>query len=112
MTGTLGTSLNLDVEMAIIEVGAAYEVARSGPLAFDVLGGARYWHQEADLSFDIAGAVDVSDLEAAGGRAFGWDARLDEWPCTDPRGSGVVAGDRSCCCIRAGTPGPDGISGS
>jgi phosphoserine phosphatase len=44
VTGTLGTSLNLDIEMAIIEVGAAYEVVRSGSLAFDILAGARYWH--------------------------------------------------------------------
>jgi hypothetical protein len=70
VTGTLGTSLNLDIEMATIEVGAAYEVARSGPLAFDVLAGARYWHQEADLSFEIAGAVDIGDLQIAGARAF------------------------------------------
>jgi hypothetical protein len=70
VTGTLGTSLNLNIEMAIVEVGATYEVARSGPLAFDVLGGARYWHQEADLSFDIAGAVDFGDLQTGGARAF------------------------------------------
>jgi hypothetical protein len=77
VTGTLGTSVGLDIEMAILEVGVAYEVARSGPLAFDVLGGARYWHQEADLSFDIAGAVDVVDLEVAGGRAFGRSGSVD-----------------------------------
>ena len=70
MTGTLGTSLNLDIDMAIAEVGAAYEVERSGPVAFDLLAGARYWYQEADLSFDVAGAVDIGDLEVAGGRAF------------------------------------------
>ena len=66
VTGTLGTSLNLDIEMAIAEVGAAYEVARSGPMAFDILAGARYWYQEADLSFDIAGAVDIGDLDRRG----------------------------------------------
>jgi hypothetical protein len=77
VTGTLGTSLDLNIEMAIIEVGAAYEVARSGPLALDVLGGARYWHQEADLSFDIAGAVDIGDLELAGARAFGRSGSVD-----------------------------------
>ncbi|MBM6584082.1 hypothetical protein ILT44_28180 [Microvirga sp. BT689] len=46
ITGTVGRTLELDVQMAIVEVGAAYEVARSGPVAFDVLGGARYWYQE------------------------------------------------------------------
>jgi hypothetical protein len=77
VVGTLGTSLSLDIETVIIEVGAAYEVARSGPVTFDVLAGARYWHQEADLSFEIAGAVDVGDLELAGGRAFGRSGSVD-----------------------------------
>ncbi len=75
--GTLGTSLNLDIEMAIIEVGAAYEVARSGPLALDILGGARYWYQEADLSFDVTGAVDIGDLSVAGARAFARSGFVD-----------------------------------
>src|SRR5829696_4118139 len=77
VTGTLGTSLNLDITMATVEVGAAYEVARSGPVAFDILGGARYWYQEADLSFDIAGAVDVGDLQVAGARAFARSGSVD-----------------------------------
>jgi hypothetical protein len=77
VTGTLGTSLNLDIEMAIAEVGAAYEVARSGPIAFDILAGARYWYQEADLSFDIAGAVDIGDLQIGGGRAFARSGSVD-----------------------------------
>ncbi|WP_311925083.1 hypothetical protein [Microvirga sp. 3-52] len=70
VTGALGTSLNLDIEMAIVEVGAAYEVARSGPVAFDILAGARYWYQEANLSLGIAGTVDIGDLEVAGARAL------------------------------------------
>ena len=77
VTGTLGTSLNLDIDLAIAEVGAAYEVKRWGPLAFDLLAGARYWYQEADLSFDIAGAVDIGDLEVAGGRAFARSGSVD-----------------------------------
>lgn len=77
VTSTLGTSLSLDITMAIAEVGAAYEVARSGPLAFDILGGARYWYQEADLSFAVAGAVDVGDLQIAGTRAFARSGSVD-----------------------------------
>jgi hypothetical protein len=77
VTGTLGTSLSLDIEMAIAEVGAAYEVARSGPLAFDVLGGARYWYQEADLSFAVAAGVDIGDLQVAGARAFARSGSVD-----------------------------------
>jgi hypothetical protein len=77
VTGTLGTSLNIDITMAIAEVGATYEVARSGPLAFDILGGARYWYQEADLSFNLVGAVDVGDLSVVGARAFARSGSVD-----------------------------------
>ncbi|RDI56343.1 hypothetical protein DES45_10927 [Microvirga subterranea] len=70
VTGAVSRSLSLDIEMTILEVGAAYEVVRSGPLAFDVLGGARYWHQEAELSFERTATLDVTDLELAGTRAI------------------------------------------
>lgn len=77
VTGTLAASLGLDIEMAIIEVGGAYEIARSGALAFDILAGARYWHQEADLSLDVTAAVDVGDLQIAGARAFARSGSVD-----------------------------------
>jgi hypothetical protein len=77
ITGTVGRTLGLDVQMAIVEVGAAYEVARSGPLAFDVLGGARYWYQEADLSLEVTRTVDIGDLELAGTRAFARSGSVD-----------------------------------
>jgi hypothetical protein len=77
ITGTVGRSLSLDIEMAILEVGGAYEVARSGPLALDVLGGARYWYQEADLSFERTRTFDIGDLEIAGSRAFARSGSVD-----------------------------------
>jgi hypothetical protein len=77
MTRALGTSLGLDIEMAIAEVGAAYEVARFSPLAFDILGGARYWYQQADLSLDVTAAFDTSDLQIAGMRAFARSGSVD-----------------------------------
>jgi len=77
MTGTPGTSLGLDIEMAIAEVGAAYEVVRFGAVAFDFLGGARYWYQEADLSLNVTAAVQVGDLEVAGTRAFARSGSVD-----------------------------------
>lgn len=77
VTGTFGTSLKLDINMAIAEIGAAYEVARSGPLAFDILGGARYWYQEADLSFAVTAAVDTGDLQITGTRAFARSGSVD-----------------------------------
>jgi len=77
VTGTLTATLGLDIEMVIAEVGGAYEVARAGPVAFDFLAGARYWHQEADLSLDVTAAVQVEDLEVAGSRAFARSGSVD-----------------------------------
>lgn len=77
VTTTVGRSLELDVEMAILEVGAAYEVARTGPLAFDILAGARYWYQEVDLSFGVARMVEIGDLELVGGRALARSGSVD-----------------------------------
>ena len=77
VVGTVGTALDVDIQIAIVEVGAAFEVARSGPVALDVLGGARYWYQEADLSFALAGTIDIGDLELAGGRAIARGGSVD-----------------------------------
>jgi hypothetical protein len=77
VTGTLATSLDLDLDMAIAEVGAAYEVYRAGPVALDLLAGARYWYQEADLTLDVTAGVQVGDLEVAGTRAFARSGSVD-----------------------------------
>ncbi|MBB4042128.1 hypothetical protein GGR34_003813 [Microvirga flocculans] len=77
VSGTVGAALSLDVEMAIVEAGAAYEVARLGPLAFDVLAGMRYWHQSADLSLGIAAGVQTADLAIAGARAIARSGSVD-----------------------------------
>lgn len=62
IAGSVGAAADVKFSMAIIEAGAAYEVARVGPVGFDVLAGARYWHQRANLSFDLATTVDIGDL--------------------------------------------------
>ena len=77
IAGTVGRTLGLDIQMAIVEVGAAYELARTGPLAFDVLGGVRYWYQEADLSLEVTRTLDIGDLELAGTRAFARSGSVD-----------------------------------
>jgi hypothetical protein len=77
VTATVGTALDLDIDMAIVEVGAAYEVARSGPVAFDILAGARYWYQEGDLSFGLAGTIGLEDLELGAGRAIARSRSVD-----------------------------------
>jgi hypothetical protein len=60
----------LDYQSLIIQSGAAYELARwdRGPgsfTAFDVLGSARYWNQEVDVSLRLSGTLTV-DLERLG----------------------------------------------
>jgi hypothetical protein len=87
-----GLNLNADaavkVELAIIEAGAAYEIARwrSGgstkdnvPLrftAFDLIVGARYWHQ--DLAINLAlSAFDSTGLDLSGGRAVARGGSVD-----------------------------------
>lgn len=62
IAGTVGAAADIKISMAILEAGAAYEVARFGSVGFDVLAGARYWYQRTSLSFDLATTVDIGDL--------------------------------------------------
>jgi hypothetical protein len=45
----------VDYQSTIIQSGAAYEVANWSGSALDVLGGARYWNQNVDLSLNVTG---------------------------------------------------------
>lgn len=76
-TTTVGRNIELDIEMAILEAGATWEALRAGPVALDVLGGVRYWYQEADLSFQAVRGIDVGDLEVVGGLAFAKSGSVD-----------------------------------
>lgn len=80
-TRTLAGSIEADYEQATLEFGAAYEVwsgaQTSGFTAIDVLGGARYWHQDASISGDLNASVDVGDLIASGGRVFAKSGSVD-----------------------------------
>jgi hypothetical protein len=62
IAGGVGAAADVKIAMAIVEAGVAYEVARVGSVGFDVLAGARYWYQRADLSFDLATTIDIGDL--------------------------------------------------
>jgi hypothetical protein len=58
----------VDYQSTIIQSGAAYEVAKWGSspasyTALDVLGGARYWNQELDISLKVAGTL-TADAQA------------------------------------------------
>lgn len=77
ISGSVGASLGINYTMAIVEFGATYEVARSGALAVDVLGGGRYWYQKADLSLDLAGTIDQGGLVVSGTRAISRSGAVD-----------------------------------
>ena len=70
--------------MAIVEAGAAYEVARfdlessgASSMAFDVLAGGRFWDQKADVSLDLSAALDVTTLELRRNRAIARSGSVD-----------------------------------
>lgn len=77
LTGPLGRAAlnikghaNLDYQQIIVQSGVAYEIARwqrgSGSYtALDVMGSARYWHEETDLSLRLTGTLTL-DLERLG----------------------------------------------
>ena len=56
----------LDYEITMAESGVTYEVARwartNSATALDLLGGARYWNQELDLSLAVDASVDLGNL--------------------------------------------------
>jgi hypothetical protein len=73
----------LGYEITMAESGLTYEVARwpgtSSATALDLLGGARYWNQELDLSLAVDASVDLGklDLERSGSRAVARSGTLD-----------------------------------
>lgn len=66
LTATLKANVKADYQLAIVEAGGAYEIwsrggrGSSGSTAFDVLAGARYWHQDVDVSADLTGTLALS----------------------------------------------------
>jgi hypothetical protein len=82
---TLVGNVKADDEQAVIEAGAAYEVwgegvsGSAGFTGLDVLAGGRYWHQEANISADLAANVVLpgSGLTISGGRVFAKSGSVD-----------------------------------
>jgi hypothetical protein len=62
-TATFGADIDADYSLAIVETGGAYKIwsrgsqCSPGSTAFDLLAGARYWHQELDVSADVTGTL-------------------------------------------------------
>lgn len=84
IAGSLGASASLDLEQLVVELGGAYEVARwqSGTgvgtlTAFDILAGARYWHQRLQVGVDIAGSVNIGGFDISGDRAINRSGSVD-----------------------------------
>lgn len=73
----VGAAVDMKFQMAILEAGAAYEIGSLGPVAFDVLAGARYWYQKLDLGLDTAGTVNLGDLVVGGTRAIARSGSVD-----------------------------------
>jgi hypothetical protein len=87
---TVGASADVDIQLAIIEVGGAFEIARwssgggykGGPVfgsytAVDVLAGARYWHEDVDLKFGLTGTLDLNGLVVSRNRAIARSGGVD-----------------------------------
>ena len=74
----------LGYEITMAESGLTYEVARwagaSSSTALDLLGGARYWNQDLNLSLAVDASVDLGKLglERSGSRAVARSGTL-EW---------------------------------
>jgi hypothetical protein len=71
ITGAIGTAHDWTVKMGIAEAGGMYEVARFTmphgdspgiPVAIDLIAGARYWYQKADVSFNLTAGLNIADL--------------------------------------------------
>lgn len=81
--------VDVDFEQTVIELGAAYEVWSSaaagtpGRSAVEVLGGARYWRQELNVSVDVTasatlqGPLGIVDLSRSGNRVFAKSGSVD-----------------------------------
>mgnify|MGYP007106198089 CR=1 FL=1 len=88
-TLALGGRLEADYEQAMIELGAGYEVWSNGPAgstgrsAVDLIAGARYWHQEANVSaalnatLAITGPLGLVDLTRSGSRVVATSGSVD-----------------------------------
>jgi hypothetical protein len=86
---SLNVAADVNIELAIIEAGATYELARwyhgggikdSTPArvtALDLVLGARYWHQEMSLRLALTAAFDTTGLDISGSRAIARGGDVD-----------------------------------
>ncbi len=86
VTATFGAHVAANYSLAIVEAGGAYTLwsqggrGSPGSTAFDVLAGARWWHQEVDISADLTTTVALSGpagLTFRGSRAIAKSGGID-----------------------------------
>ena len=85
-TATFGGNISADYQLAIVEAGGAYAIwsrgsqGSPGSTAFDLLAGARYWHQEVDVHADLTATVALNGplgLTLSGSRAIAKSGSVD-----------------------------------
>jgi hypothetical protein len=83
---TFGADVKADYQLAIVEAGGAYTVwsqgrqGSPGSTTFDFLAGARYWHQELDVSADLTTTLAFSGplgITIRGNRAIAKSGSVD-----------------------------------
>ena len=82
---TIDAALGVDVEQAIIEAGAVYEIAKwrsgvsvlPGYTAVDLLAGARYWRQNVAINLALTASLDVGGLVLSKDRAIAREGSVD-----------------------------------
>jgi hypothetical protein len=86
VSATFGANIDVNYQLAIVEAGSAYTIwsqgrrGSPGSTAFDVLAGARWWHQEVDVSADLTTTLTVSGLNGltiSGNRAIAKSGGID-----------------------------------
>src|SRR5262245_50000647 len=86
LTATFGGKIGADYHLLIVEAGGAYSIwsrgsqGSPGSTAFDLLAGARYWHQELDVSADLTATLALSgplDLTVSRNRAIAKSGSVD-----------------------------------
>src|SRR5262245_63918687 len=86
LAARFGANISADYQLAIVEAGGAYAIwsrgsqGSPGSTAFDLLAGARYWHQEVDVSADLTATLALSGplgLTLSGSRAIAKSGSVD-----------------------------------
>ena len=85
ISASLGAALSADYRFWSVEAGGIYEAMRwrsrqdagAPDTVLEMLGGARYWHQELDVDVALAGTVNFDGLTVSGNRAIASSGGVD-----------------------------------